>query len=46
VAADRLVKFYNFSDINQAMADARRGDTIKPVVRISTSESKFQGQLS
>jgi len=32
---DRLVKFYDFSDINRAMADARRGDTIKPVLRIS-----------
>jgi aryl-alcohol dehydrogenase len=32
---DRLIKFYNFSDINQAIADARRGDTIKPVLRIS-----------
>ena len=32
---DRLVKFYEFSDINRAIADARRGDTIKPVLRIS-----------
>ena len=32
---DRLIKFYNFSDINQAIADAKRGDTIKPVLRIS-----------
>jgi len=32
---DRLVKFYDFSEINQAIADARRGDTIKPVLRIS-----------
>ncbi len=31
---DRLVKFYDFSDINRAMADAKRGDTIKPVLRI------------
>lgn len=31
---DRLVKFYDFSDINQAIADAVRGDTIKPVLRI------------
>lgn len=34
---DRLVKFYDFSDINRAMADARRGDTIKPVLRMSDS---------
>jgi len=32
---DRLVKFYDFSEINQAIADARRGETVKPVLRIS-----------
>lgn len=32
---DRLVKFYHFSEINKAIADAKRGDTIKPVLRIS-----------
>jgi len=32
---DCLVKFYNFSEINKAIADAKRGDTIKPVLRIS-----------
>jgi aryl-alcohol dehydrogenase len=32
---DRLVKFYEFRDINRAIADANRGDTIKPVLRIS-----------
>jgi aryl-alcohol dehydrogenase len=32
---DRLVKFYNFNEINQAIADAKRGDTIKPVLRIN-----------
>jgi aryl-alcohol dehydrogenase len=32
---DRLLKFYNFSDINQAIADSKRGDTIKPVLLIS-----------
>ena len=31
---DRLVKFYDFSKINTAIADAKRGDTIKPVLRI------------
>ncbi len=31
---DRLLKFYKFKDINRAMADSRRGDTIKPVLRI------------
>jgi aryl-alcohol dehydrogenase len=32
---DRLIKFYDFNDINQAIADAKRGGTIKPVLRIS-----------
>jgi aryl-alcohol dehydrogenase len=32
---DRLIKFYDFGDINQAIADAKRGDTIKPVLQIS-----------
>ena len=32
---ERLVRFYDFGEINRAMADARRGDTIKPVLRIS-----------
>ena len=32
---DRLVKLYEFKDINRAIADARRGDTIKPVLRMS-----------
>jgi aryl-alcohol dehydrogenase len=32
---NRLVKFYEFRDINRAIADAKRGDTIKPVLRIS-----------
>jgi aryl-alcohol dehydrogenase len=32
---NRLVKFYDFSQINRAMADSRNGKTIKPVLRIS-----------
>jgi aryl-alcohol dehydrogenase len=32
---DCLVKFYEFSDINLAIADAKDGHTIKPVLRIS-----------
>ncbi len=32
---DRLVKFYDFRNINRAIADSKRGDTIKPVLRIS-----------
>ncbi len=31
---DRLVKFYPFTHINRAVADSRRGDAIKPVLRI------------
>ena len=34
---DRLVKFYDFKDINRAIADSRKGDTIKPVLRIGKS---------
>ena len=36
---DRLVKFYDFSDINRAIADAKAGDTIKPVLRISAVDA-------
>ncbi len=32
---DRLVKFYDFREINRAIADAKRGDTIKPVLRLN-----------
>jgi aryl-alcohol dehydrogenase len=32
---DRLEKFYDFEDINRAIAAAKRGDAIKPVLRIS-----------
>ncbi len=32
---DRLVKFYEFGEINRAIAEARRGAAIKPVLRIS-----------
>jgi aryl-alcohol dehydrogenase len=35
---NRLVKFYDFSEINRAIADAKRGDTIKPVVRMRESQ--------
>lgn len=31
---DRLITLYNFDEINEAIADAQRGDTIKPVLRI------------
>jgi aryl-alcohol dehydrogenase len=32
---DQLIKFYKFKDIHRAIADAKRGDTIKPVLRMS-----------
>ncbi|MFZ1203156.1 MAG: NAD(P)-dependent alcohol dehydrogenase [Candidatus Acidiferrales bacterium] len=32
---DRLVRFYDFKDINQAVADAATGETIKPILRIA-----------
>jgi aryl-alcohol dehydrogenase len=31
---DRLVTFYDFADINRAVADAVAGTTIKPVLRM------------
>lgn len=31
---DRLVKFYEFRDINRAMDDIRHGSTVKPVIRM------------
>jgi aryl-alcohol dehydrogenase len=32
---DRLIKYYDFADINQAFEDSENGHTIKPVLRIS-----------
>ncbi|WP_140720675.1 MULTISPECIES: NAD(P)-dependent alcohol dehydrogenase [Gammaproteobacteria] len=32
---DRLVKFYPFEELNQAMADSESGITIKPILRLS-----------
>jgi aryl-alcohol dehydrogenase len=31
---DKLVKFYNFEDINQAVADSKNGTTIKPIIKM------------
>jgi aryl-alcohol dehydrogenase len=31
---DRLITYYDFDDINRAILDMKRGDTIKPVLRI------------
>ncbi|MFB3924762.1 MAG: NAD(P)-dependent alcohol dehydrogenase [Syntrophales bacterium] len=35
---DRLIKFYDFRRINRAVSDARRGYTVKPVLRISDAQ--------
>ena len=32
---ERLVRFYDFEDINQAFADSSKGDVIKPILRIA-----------
>jgi aryl-alcohol dehydrogenase len=34
---DRLVRFYDFAQINQAVADAASCETIKPILRVSTA---------
>jgi aryl-alcohol dehydrogenase len=34
---DRLLKFYDFKDINRAMKDSLSGKTIKPVLLMSSS---------
>jgi hypothetical protein len=33
------VKFYDFRQINKAIADSMRGSTIKPILRISSSSA-------
>jgi aryl-alcohol dehydrogenase len=32
---NRLVRFYNFGEINRAIADSKRGQIVKPVLLIS-----------
>jgi aryl-alcohol dehydrogenase len=34
---DRLVRLYEFEDINQAVADTRSGITVKPILRVSAA---------
>jgi aryl-alcohol dehydrogenase len=36
---DRIEKFYGFADINRAIAEAERGDTIKPVLCLNEGAS-------
>ena len=31
---DRLIRFYDLQDINQAMHDSESGVTVKPVIRV------------
>src|SRR5262249_15666543 len=35
---DRLIRFYDFADINHAIADEKRGRAIKAVVRLKASQ--------
>lgn len=35
---ERLIRFYDFDDINQAVDDMQAGETIKPIVRIGDDE--------
>ncbi|MBQ1091933.1 NAD(P)-dependent alcohol dehydrogenase [Streptomyces sp. B93] len=37
---DRLVRFYDFDDINTAFADAASGDVVKPVLRIADTDAE------
>jgi aryl-alcohol dehydrogenase len=37
--ADRLVKFYEFEQLNQALEDQHAGRAIKPIVRIATGSA-------
>jgi aryl-alcohol dehydrogenase len=37
---DRLVKFYDFREINRAIADSKRGTTVKPVLKIGLSQTR------
>lgn len=34
---DKLVKFYDFADMNQAALDSQNGITLKPIIRIANS---------
>lgn len=36
---DRLVRFYDFDEINQAVEDTRAGQTIKAVLRIGRQDN-------
>lgn len=31
---DKLIKFYDFAEINQAVEDSKNGSTIKPVIKM------------
>lgn len=38
---DRLLKFYDFRDINRAMKDSRNGKSIKPVLLMSNNNFRY-----
>jgi aryl-alcohol dehydrogenase len=40
---DRLVTFYDFRQINRAMADSLRGTTVKPVLRVPAGDITSSG---
>lgn len=37
---DRLIRYYEFAEINRAIADSKKGSTIKPVLRINGYKNK------
>jgi aryl-alcohol dehydrogenase len=40
---DKLVKFYDFDQINEAVADSLEGRTIKPILRMPRQDGLGQG---
>lgn len=41
---DRLLRFYDFTEINKAIADAKKGRAIKPVLTMKGQPEKRRGQ--
>lgn len=40
---EKLTKFYNLDQINQAAQDTEKGDTIKPIIRLSAPDLNSKG---
>jgi len=36
---DKLIRFYDLADINQALEDSERGTTVKPVIRMTRAQA-------